>query len=544
MVFRCGLSSKIQIFWIVLIVFIIGISFTFHRALVQKLPHLQSLLSRISVIKDPLSFKHDELEDELEDEVQQIFDDVNSTMLNVFFRDKSETSSGAKSTARVLNYQPKYCIGDTLIVQVQMFNHAGERKTYGGDFLRARIFSPNLGAGASGRVEDFNNGTYNVYFTLFWEGLVKISILLMHPSEGVSALWRARSHGHKHLKYIGKFLNQNKEVLTDCGYELYSQGQRCYYGDQQTGEFYCMKLPGVPCEAFVSLSTLFEPYHYMTSTEQQLFTRSNMAVEIPEKVDHVEVVKCQNRTVEAKPKCKTGIPLQFPSGYFLNNLWHTLYCDVSSFERVEKISTCLAHKMVYLKGDSTLNQWLLYFPKLLKSLQFFGSENDAWHKTRFISDMTNKIYIQWRKHGYPLLVPAFIDVRDYADVVQQIDQIGGDADTVLVITVGHHFRPLPLPLYIRRLLNIRKAIQNMLLRSPDTKIIIKTENTRELDLDIERLGDPHGYIQYRLVKKIFGGLNIGMIDVWDMTVAYGSFELHPDETVVKNQINIFLSYIC
>ncbi|XP_068117937.1 NXPE family member 4-like isoform X2 [Hyperolius riggenbachi] len=407
MVLRVGRFSKVKIFWIVLIVFIIGISFTFHRSPVQKLPQLPSLLNRISVIKDPLTFtpaKHDELEDE----VQQIFDDVNSTMLNVFFHDISETSSGAKSTATVLNYQPKYCIGDTLTVQVQMFNHAGERKAYGGDFLRARIFSPNLGAGASGRVEDFNN----------------------------------------------------------------------------------------------------------------------------------------DRTEEAKPKCKTGIPLQFPSGYFLNNLWHTLHCDVSSFERVEKISTCLAHKMVYVKGDSTLNQWLSYFLKLLKSLQLFGSVYDAWHKTRFFADMTNKIFIHWRIHGFPFLVPVFIDVKDYADVAQQINQIGGDADTVIVITVGHHFRPLPLPFYIRRLLNIRKAIQSILLRSPDTKIIIKTENTRELDLDIERLGDPHGYIQYRLVKKIFGGLNIGMIDVWDMTVAYGSFEVHPDETVLKNQINIFLSYIC
>lgn len=61
-------------------------------------------------------------------------------------------------------------------------------------FLRARMSSPSLKAGTAGKVTDFNNGTYLVSVTLFWEGQVSF-LLMIHPSEGVSALWRARSRG-------------------------------------------------------------------------------------------------------------------------------------------------------------------------------------------------------------------------------------------------------------------------------------------------------------------------------------------------------------
>ncbi|XP_068118209.1 NXPE family member 1-like [Hyperolius riggenbachi] len=510
----------------------------------SKLPHFQSLQTGISVIHTFISSAATG-HNVLEEEVQHIFNFVNSSIPNVVFANLSETSNSAKSIAMILNYKPRYCIGDTIIAQVHMFNYLGEGKTYGGDFLRPRIFSPNLGAGASGRVEDFNNGTYNVYFTLFWEGLVNISLLLMHPSEGVSALWKERNQGNRHFKFKGKFLNQSQEVHTECGFQLDSQGQRCKYGDDQSGDyFYCMKLPGVPCEAFVSLNTEYDPQNYLTSMEQQLFTGSNFAIEIPKRVDHIEVVKCKNQPVKAAPRCKTGVPLTFPSGYFLNNLWHPLHCDVSSYERLAKINTCLSGKFIYIMGDSTLHYWMRYFPKLLNSLQVFHSQHNVWHETHSALDMTSNIFIRWKKHGHPFLVLEFVNVRDYADVAHQINQIGGDADTVIVFTVGFHFRPFPISVFIRRLLSIRKAIQNMLLRSPDTKIIVKTENTVEKNVNPERFSDFHGYIQYLLVKKIFSGLNIGMIDAWDMTVAFGSYALHPQEIILKNQINMLLSYLC
>ncbi|XP_075203821.1 NXPE family member 4 [Anomaloglossus baeobatrachus] len=200
--------------------------------------------------------------------------------------------------------------------------------------------------------------------------------------------------------------------------------------------------------------------------------------------------------------------------------------------------------MIYLMGDSTIRQWIEYFPRIIKTLKLYNNHGTGWHKTYLEFDLTNHIYIQWKKHGHPFVTKSFFSVKDHAYITNQIDRIGGGSNTIIVITVGQHFRPFPLDMFIRRVLSIRQAIENLFLRSPDTKVIIKSENTREMNNDVERFSDFHGYVQYLLVKDIFRGLNIGVIDAWDMTTAYGSYSVHPPEIVIKNQINLFLSYIC
>ncbi|XP_063819613.1 NXPE family member 1-like [Pseudophryne corroboree] len=470
---------------------------------------------------------------------------MNQKIPNINFMYLNETTSANKSTATIIDYKEKYCVGDIITVQVEMFNYLGKKKTYGGDFLRARIFSPKLGAGASGNIEDFNNGTYNVYFTLFWEGPVQISILLMHPSEAVSALWKARNSGYKYISYTGKFLNKSQEVQTQCGFHIDSQTEICAYEDKKYEElFYCIKPPGVACEAFISLRSMSTPYRNLTNVEKNLFVRSKIGEVIFKQTENIDVLKCMGTSMNVKPKCQTGMPVPFPSGYYLKNHWYPLFCNVSTDEPLSHIHTCLAGKMIYLMGDSTVRQWIEYFPKLLKTLKFFDTHGSGWHKTFIALDVTNNIYIQWKKHGHPFVTYSYFSMKDDAYVTRQINRLGGGSNTVIVIALGQHFRPFPIALFIRRLINVRKAIENLFLRSPDTKVIIKSENTREINTDVERFSDFHGYIQYLLAKDIFKGLNVGVIDAWDMTTAIGSYSVHPSETVIRNQINMFLSYIC
>ncbi|KAM9079892.1 NXPE family member 4-like [Megaptera novaeangliae] len=85
--------------------------------------------------------------------------------------------------------------------------------------------SPALKAGASGKVTDFNNGTYLVSFTLFWGGRVSLSLLLIHPSEGVSALWRARNQGYDRMIFTGQFARGTSHVNTDCALILNSSAE-------------------------------------------------------------------------------------------------------------------------------------------------------------------------------------------------------------------------------------------------------------------------------------------------------------------------------
>ncbi|XP_073428820.1 NXPE family member 1-like isoform X2 [Dendrobates tinctorius] len=479
-------------------------------------------------------------------QISQLMTLIDRIVPNVDFSFLNETTSAKTSTATIIDKKLNYCVGDIITVRVEMRNFLGEKKTYGGDFLRARIFSPKLGAGASGKIKDFKNGTYNVYFTLFWEGEVKISVLLLHPSEGASALWKSRNHGYKYIIYTGKFLNKSQEVETECGFTLDTKEEKCNYMDKKYGEsFYCIKPPGVACEAFVSLKSGNNPYTYLTKVQKNLFVRlSNFGAEIPKTIESIEAQKCSDLSKKVLTKCQIGMLPPFPSGYVLKNQWFPIYCNLSTYEPFNDMRSCLANKMIYLMGDSTIRQWMEYIQKFIKTLKLFNNHGISWHKTYLEFDMTNQIYMQWKKHGHPFVTQNFFSVKDHAYIANEIDKIGGGANTIIVISVGHHFRPFPLGLFIRRALNIRKAIENLFVRSPDTKVIVKTGNIRELNNDVERFSDFHGYIQYLLVKDIFKGLNIGVIDAWDMTTAYGSYHVHPPEIVIKNQINLFLSYIC
>ncbi|XP_031762014.1 NXPE family member 1 isoform X2 [Xenopus tropicalis] len=478
-----------------------------------------------------------------EQRIIDIFSSINNKIPSVSFININHTTSAKKSKAFILDHPKEYCVGDSLTIQLDMFDYIGKKKTYGGDYLRARIFSPKLGAGASGIIKDFKNGTYHVQFKLFWEGNVQISILLMHPSEGVAALWRARNSGYKNINFNGKFLNKSKEVQTECGFHLDSQEEKCEYVAAEE-YFYCIKPFGVPCDAFISMNSYNRPHAYLTELEKSLFIRSNIAAEIPQKFGSIDVLSCQRNSGKVKPKCSVGMYPPFPGGYFFNNVWHPVFCNLSTYEPHSLVDKCLSDKLIYLMGDSTIRQWIEYLPSIMKGLKFFNLHGIGWHKTHLALDMNLNTYIQWKKHGHPFVTMSFFTVKHYTSVPQEIDRLAGGPYTVIVIALGQHFRPFPITLFIRRLLNVRKAIERLFVRSPDTKVIIKSENTREVNTDVERFSDFHGYIQYLLAKDIFQGLNVGIIDAWDMTVASGSFDVHPASSVIKSQINMFLEFLC
>lgn len=182
------------------------------------------------------------------------------------------TTSATRSRATILNPQATYCRGDRLDILVEMRDHLGHRKEYGGDFLRARMSSPALKAGAAGKVTDFNNGTYLVSFTLFWEGKVSLSLLLIHPSEGVSALWRARNQGYDKIVFQGQFVNGTNRVFTECGLALNSSAELCKYLDTRDQEaFYCVRPPHMSCETLTYMTTRNRDISYLTVKEKSLF---------------------------------------------------------------------------------------------------------------------------------------------------------------------------------------------------------------------------------------------------------------------------------
>nr|XP_027786565.1 NXPE family member 2-like [Marmota flaviventris] len=460
------------------------------------------------------------------------------------FTHEDTTTSATHSTATLLNPRDTYCRGDQLDILLEARDHLGHRKEYGGDFLRARMSSPALKAGASGKVTDFNNGTYLVSFTLFWEGQVSLSLLLIHPSEGVSALWRARNQGYDRVIFTGQFANGTTLVLSECGLVLNTSAELCQCLDARDQEaFYCLRPQHVPCEALTLMNTKNRKVSYLTKEEWKLFHSSKIGVEMMKNFNSIKVLPC-NKSENTKKKCQIGMKNPSPSGYTLERSWISAFCKQIKFNTMQDISDCLKMKFIYLLGDSTLRQWMNYFLKVVKTLKYFDHPGTGFFKTHVLLDIERKILIQWKKHSHPFVTEKLYSVRNEKYIQQEIDQVPGDDDMVIVTTLGQHFRPFPINIFIRRAINIQKAIKRLFLRSPGTKVILKTENTREIHENTEMFSDFHGYIQNLIMKDIFVDLNVGIIDSWDMTIAYSTNNIHPPDYVIENQIGMFLNYIC
>nr|XP_033774091.1 NXPE family member 1-like isoform X2 [Geotrypetes seraphini] len=482
---------------------------------------------------------------EIEKQVKEIFKRLDQMVPKVTFTHMNNTTSAKMSRAILLYSKDKYCIGDILIVQLDMYDYLGNRKKYGGDFLRARIYSPELQAAASGRIEDLNNGSYLVHFTLSWEGRVQFSLLLFHPSEGVSALWRARNEGYNNVEFMGIFTNATYRATTQCNFNLSTDQELCEYLETGDGDyFYCVKPLGLPCGSLIRMQSHNTDNSYLNALEKSLLARSNIGIEIPRPFPYIDVFPCGNNINSTKEKCKTGMDSPFPSGFILRNVWNPVFCKKTPLDTPDQIMQCLNGKMVYFMGDSTLRQWILYISKIDKSLKYFDLHRTGLVSKLLAIDMDSNFLIQWKKHGHPYIAHRDYTVKDNVYLSREIDLLDGGKYTVIVITLGQHFRPFPIHMFIKRMLGIRKAIERLFMRSPDTKVILKSENTREMSIDMERFSDFHGYIQYLVVKEIFRDLNIGVVDAWDISTAFASNNVHPHVDVVSSQVYMFLSYIC
>ncbi|PIO29450.1 hypothetical protein AB205_0028470 [Aquarana catesbeiana] len=479
---------------------------------------------------------------ETDDEIEDLFNEIDGLIPRVSIDDIKKATSAEETNLTVVNPKDNYCVGDLLLVRVDAYDYSGAPKTYGGDYLRARIFSPATNSSASGSIQDYNNGTYLVKFTLFWEGTVHISIVLMHPSEAVSALWRGRNQGFANIKYTGNFTSATSYVNRECGFYLDTQEEVCAYIDKRDKEaFFCMKPENYPCEALTHMNSVNRDHSYLAEVEQLLLNRSNVGLEVSKPLKPVKVASCGRKLKEPTKKCSTGSYYPIPSGYFSYNVWKPIHCKMTQFTDNDKLKDFLKGKKLFLMGDSTVRQYIRHFAENIKIVDYFNHTEDemqSWQKTLLAINLEKFIYVQWKKHTFPFVSKTFYSIKEDAYMARQIDQIGGGENTIIVLTLGQHFRPFPFRTFIRSVLNVRRALERLFIRSPRTRVIIKEENARDMDIGMERFSDFHGYVQYLALREIFKGLSVGFVDGLDMTIAYACNVIHPPLEVLENLISM------
>uniref|UniRef100_S4RYX8 NXPE C-terminal domain-containing protein n=1 Tax=Petromyzon marinus TaxID=7757 RepID=S4RYX8_PETMA len=469
--------------------------------------------------------------------------------------DVTFASSAAKSIATVVNGSSgtPLSVGDTLLVEVQMRDFAGRPKRHGGDFLLARLSNARLGAAVSGAVTDRGDGTYLVSFRVSWPGESRPEVALVHSSEEVAVLERVREAVPDKVSFWGTFVSGGRKERSACHVFLNATvggGELCDFGDAERGEAWSCVRPGeLPCYSLEGYSSYNKYARIFTAEERQLFsrlgsvTKEKMSRALPHWIALSNCFIPLNSIEVPTTRCVPGLGLPSPSGFYLKGAWQSTVCGARRFDTPANVTDCLRHKEVYLFGDSTIRQYWEYLNKFVKALKRFDLHKPGTHQPKLAIDNENNIILEWFCHAYPLITGSYTYKEDVRHIARRIDEMSGGSHVAVGICLGAHFTVFPLAVFRTRMRNIGEAVRRLLLRSPETRVVVKLANTRDVR-NPEIFNNWSTFRMNEITLEVFRGANVAFVDAWDMTASINSAKIHPVEGIVKNQVDLFLSYIC
>ncbi|XP_067849189.1 NXPE family member 3-like [Heptranchias perlo] len=447
----------------------------------------------------------------------------------------------------ILNSAKTFYVGDQLQVTLRMIDFEGHPKQYGGDYLQGRIHTPALKAGSAGTVIDNQDGFYYINFNLSWPGKVEVSVSLVHPSEGIQVLERLRKERPDRVYLKSTFKIGGTSETTVCNLCLPQTKPLCNFTDLRNGEpWFCYKPKTLPCTARINHAKGGYEKGLLIGEESRYF-QSGVNIKkpiLPSAADYITVEPLP-RAAKVLGECVRGKPMLSPSGYYYKDQWMSMTCNIRRFDTPARIINCLRRKTVDLFGDSTIRQWFEYLTQFVPGLKIFDLGNPQKVGPLCALDLANNIMVKYRPHGPPIQFNT-IWSQHLHYIANKLDEIKGGKNTVIAITLWAHFTTFPVEVYIRRLQNIRRSILQLLGRSPDTVVVIKTANVRALPQDVSLYNsDWYSYQLDLVLRKMFTGINVAFVDAWEMTIAhYLPHDIHPQQVIIKNEIDVFLSYVC
>ncbi|XP_070785043.1 NXPE family member 3-like [Enoplosus armatus] len=459
----------------------------------------------------------------------------------------NQTSDPAHSNLTILppgRGGGQWHVGDQLEVLIQMYDFLGRPKKSGGDVLLARLHNLKLGAGVAGQVVDHLNGSYSAVFSLLWEGGAQVEVKLVHPSAAVTVLRRLNSEEPDRTYFKSLFRSGSLSKNTICNVCLRpTQQPLCNYTDRRTGEpWFCYKPNNLSCDARINhCRQTFK--QNLKAKEEMLFQRGvNMKVSVrASRPANVTVLPKKKGQPEVKSRSvKSGI-----SGYYYQGVWRALGATTVRNFNSSAMSQCLKGKMVHLYGDSTIRQWFEHLKSALPDLREFNLHNNKQVGPFMALDNANNILVTYRCHGPPLSF-TIVPISELRYIANELDGLIGGTNTVVVFGIWAHFGSFPIELYIRRLQSIRRAVVRLLDRAPGTLVVIRTGNPRAMVLPVALTNsDWYSLQRDKVLRAMFKGLNVRLVDAWEMSLAHHlPHDIHPPRPIVKNMINLLLSYIC
>ncbi|XP_072048805.1 NXPE family member 3-like [Amphiura filiformis] len=432
----------------------------------------------------------------------------------------------------------------------------------GGDFWFATLSSDkNPKASTAGKIVDYDNGTYSVYFVAAWNGFAEVQISLVHHADAITLLdtiWETPRY-----EWRASYKIANKKAVTSC-FTLTSGrstwNNMCEYPNPKAlgkTSFMCEKRSGFPCSSLIyaSISTtkqknVIDNMKRLLEGHEDFFGISNGSWKVN------QTLRSGPKQIEIKghghlvppidlPYCGPNIERPISDGFWLDGIWTSFKCKKPSLD-VQYVGECFRNKEIYFLGDSTLRQW----GSVLDSLMSDG--HDIGHRKTFVTrhDKAYNLTLTFNFHKVRAAVVYPYDDNEYE--VDVIDSLRNpECNYVIVFNAGFHYVQWAREAYKDRLLHLRAASMELLARCPDVPIVFKGLHPRHHQYDVYLNVAISDYIIHemlQLARNIFNqpGVQIYLLETWDMALSYPSpIKTHmPNHSEIEEEVAMFLSYAC
>ncbi|KAJ8033079.1 NXPE family member 3 [Holothuria leucospilota] len=224
------------------------------------------------------------------------------------------------------------------------------------------------------------------------------------------------------------------------------------------------------------------------------------------------------------------------SGYILQNKWQPFNCSVKKFN-ADNIESCLRGKTMHLYGDSTARQMFYYL-----------RDNITCNSKEPFLCVGNETTVHFKFHGLPVRGKSVVDAKKIRYIAEEIDDLKGGPGVVIILSVWAHFGLPKGTFYRDRLIAIKQAVERLWIRSPETRVVIRSANTREHSIKgfILISSDWIALQGEKTLRSVFGGDDRFLfLDVWDLTlVQQPKDQIHPSEPTLTQMMDYLLTLLC
>ncbi|XP_053381006.1 NXPE family member 1-like [Mercenaria mercenaria] len=235
-----------------------------------------------------------------------------------------------------------------------------------------------------------------------------------------------------------------------------------------------------------------------------------------------------------------------PTGFFYGGKWNLQTC---LGVQKQHYMSCLKNRRLYLFGDSTVRQWyeavIKRFKCKLTSDGFEKCPKCQGESTCVNRDINFKA--NWYFHAHPIFMGrAWGTTRHWHSISFRIDNLPRNERAIVLIHVYAHVINFHHNVFRQKMEIIRKSVENYLLDSKYSIVLIKAPHAFEGPAGECRLHDYYGDVYSKILFEVFDGLHdkVILLNNRDATLAQHEKLVHPKGNIVNAMIDQMMNFVC